>query len=162
MAREPNDREDLLREAVGLPNRVEFQLASFTEPVVIGFRSNGAASLFVGQDENYQFNSDRHLRRAFWHGELIKAEHGKLIGLNREARSSETVLVRRELTNLQTQQLLHRLRSRIDDLLTAISTDGFTILGQVSSDGQDVIEMSREWLPQLVDPISIARRPHVR
>ena len=65
MARNEADREDLMREAVALTERVELFVPGFEELITIGFRSNGAMSIFVGQDPVYQFDPSGRLRRAF-------------------------------------------------------------------------------------------------
>lgn len=130
---------------------------------MIGFRENGAASLFVGQDETYQFNSDLQLRRAHWQGELIKASRGRLVGLNREHRSNETRLLRHEFNAQETSELLGRLRSRIEELRKSIEMGQFDLVGEVSADDRSVIEMSHQWLASLAnaDSIEIADRPNV-
>ncbi|MCP4189915.1 MAG: hypothetical protein GY768_04735 [Planctomycetaceae bacterium] len=163
MARHSNDREDLLREAVRLVHRVEFRPLSFADPVVIGFRENGAASLFVGPDETYQFNSDQQLRRAHWQGELIKADRGSLIGLNRFNGSNETLLLRHEFNAEEMAELLVRLRRRIEELRQSIESGQFDLVGEVSLDDRAVIEMTHRWLATLADAdsIEIAHRPNV-
>ena len=44
MSRNEADREDLLREATALVNRIELQLEDADESWVVGFRRNDAAS----------------------------------------------------------------------------------------------------------------------
>ena len=73
MARNQSDREDLLREATALVERAELRISGWSEPVVVGFRRGGGASLFFGGKEVYQFNAGGELRRAFVAGRLIKA-----------------------------------------------------------------------------------------
>src|SRR5437588_282047 len=84
MARETTDREDLLREATALVERAELAVADWPEPVVIGFRRDGAASIYFGGDPVYQFNARGELRRAFVADRLFKAEHGILAALDRQ------------------------------------------------------------------------------
>lgn len=57
MAREEADREDLLDEGRALVDRAAFAVAPFAEPVFIGFRWDGAASVFFGPDRVYHFNA---------------------------------------------------------------------------------------------------------
>ena len=42
MSRHESDREDLMQEATGLARRVEWQVPFIDEPVVAGFKKNGA------------------------------------------------------------------------------------------------------------------------
>src|SRR5688572_26999220 len=65
MSRRESDREDLLREATALVERVELLVPGEGEPVVAGFRRDGSLSVFFGPEAVYQFNSAGELRRAF-------------------------------------------------------------------------------------------------
>ena len=78
MSRTEQDREDLLREATALIERVELRVSGWSESVVAGFRRGGQASFFFGADLVYQFNAALQLRRGFHNGQLIKAEDGRL------------------------------------------------------------------------------------
>ena len=76
-ARNPN-REDLLREATALVERIELvphrdRQFDASEPIVVGFRADGALSIFFGDDPVYQFNAAGELRRAYCDGLLFKA-----------------------------------------------------------------------------------------
>ena len=44
------DREDLLKEATGLVDRVELKLEAFEKNIVIGFRAGGGSSFDLGSD----------------------------------------------------------------------------------------------------------------
>ena len=90
MARDESSREDLLREATALVERIELRITApisaahdRDDHVVVGFRANGAASFFFGDDPVYQFNSAGQLRRAYCGGLLFKATHGRLVSLQR-------------------------------------------------------------------------------
>src|SRR5258705_63721 len=61
MARQESDREDLLREATALVQRVELVVAGYDEPVVCGFRRGGSVSLVFGGEPVYQFNTANQL-----------------------------------------------------------------------------------------------------
>src|SRR5262245_23531542 len=109
MARQESAREDILREATALVERVELQVPNAPEHVVVGFRRNGAASVFFGADPVYQFNEAGELRRAYVGGELYKAERGGLVALCRERGEREVALVRRELANDEMRAVLGAL-----------------------------------------------------
>ncbi|MFO0999612.1 MAG: hypothetical protein U0936_04690 [Planctomycetaceae bacterium] len=98
MARNEADREDLIREAVALTERVELFVPGFQELITIGFRSNGAMSIFVGQDPVYQFDPSGRLRRAFVGGFLFRSQHSGLARLQRVRAESEVQLLRYDLS----------------------------------------------------------------
>jgi hypothetical protein len=98
MARNEADREDLMREAVALIERVELNVSGFEERITIGFRSNGAMSVFVGQDPVFQFDPFGRLRRAFVDGFLFRSQHSGLARLERVRNESEVQLLRYDLT----------------------------------------------------------------
>ncbi len=131
MARLEHDREDLLAEATALVERIELQVASEAEPVVVGFRSNGAASVYFGADPAYHFNADRQLRRAFAVGLLYKAEQGRLVSLERERSEQATSLLRRELNEDAQADFLLTMRKRIEGLGVLLAAGQFTVVGQV-------------------------------
>jgi hypothetical protein len=98
MARNEADREDLMREAVALTERVELCVPGFEELITIGFRSNRAMSIFVGQDPVYQFDPSGRLRRAFVDGFLFRSQHSGLARLERVRNESEVQLLRYDLS----------------------------------------------------------------
>src|ERR1700704_5517811 len=99
MAREESSREELLREATALVERVELipNVAISDGHIVAGFRRNGALSVFFGEDPVYQFNAAGELRRAYTNGKLLKADRGRLAALQRVRTQNEVQLVRHEL-----------------------------------------------------------------
>src|SRR5688572_5223634 len=109
MARESQDREDLLAEATALVERVELAIPGEREPVVAGFRRDGCLSLFFGADPVYQFNTSNMLRRAYVGGKLYKAEKGHLIALDRRRESGGVYLVRQPLDVRATADFLSRM-----------------------------------------------------
>src|SRR3954447_14030342 len=110
MARHESDREDLLREATALVERVELKVAGFEEPIVVGFRRNGSASFYFGAESVYQFNTARELRRAYIDGVLYKAEQGRLVSLTRERGENAVSMFRVELDDNEAADILARLR----------------------------------------------------
>ena len=161
MARHESEREDLLREATALVERVELTILEFEEPVIIGFRREGAASVFFGADPVYQFNRAGELRRAYVGGLLYKAEHGRLVGLRRERSDTEVVLIRRELDDTESKVLLSVLEAHLSLLKAAFSQSSFSVVGQVPSEG-DIIGRVRLWLDSLPLHVAIAAIPNVR
>ena len=122
MARHEEDREDLIREAVALPDRVELSVPGFDELITIGFRPNSAMSIFIGQDSVYQFDADGRLRRAFVGGLLYRSQHTTLAMLRRERTESQTLLLRTDLGDAELKSFrdtMHGLLNLLDQKLTA-------------------------------------------
>ncbi len=160
MAHDEEDREDLLREATALVERVELQIYGLLESVVAGFRRDGAASFFFGHDVVYHFNTACELRRGFFEGKLLKAERGRLIQLTRQRTAESVNLVRHELTPLESAQFLGEAGKRLQLLQQILSGGKFRIVGQVPADGA-VVDRVRNWLACLPESISLADSPRL-
>ena len=98
MASEEFDREDLMREATGLIDRVEYRVDFIDDPIVFGFRRDGSVSIFFGQARVYQFNNQNELRRGYLDNQLYKAERGGLVRLTRNRSDNQVQLIRHELS----------------------------------------------------------------
>jgi len=160
MARLESDREDLLREATALVERAELRLPGYEEPVVCGFRRDGALSLFFGVDPVYQFNAARQLRRAFIAGRLLKAEQGRLVALTRKRSVTQVSLVRDELSADESATLLIAMQGHLNRLREALNGGSFLVQGEVPSGG-NVAGRVLSWLETSPDAIEIAARPNV-
>jgi hypothetical protein len=160
MARQESDKEDLLREATALVERVELAPAGSLqdEHIVAGFRHDGAASIFFGTDPVYHFNAAGELRRAYCDGLLFKAASGRLVSLSRKRRQNEVQLLRHELTEAEQPAFLARLRERLDRLSTALDTAEYAVKGQMPGDA-DVLGRLQAWLTQH-DGSKIAAMPN--
>jgi hypothetical protein len=161
MARLDSDREDLLREATALVERVELVISGFEQPVVCGFRRDGSASFFFGPDPVFQFNTAFQLRRAFVGGKILKAEGGRLVALARVRASNEVSLVRHELTANEVLMLINDLRSNLQRLQAALEAERYTVNGQVPADAR-ISECVLAWLKNAPLAIEIASAPNVR
>lgn len=133
MARHEADREDLLREATALVDRVELRTNDEPEPVVVGFRRSGCGSVYFGAEPVYQFNSSGELRRAYLGGQLLKAETGRLVGLTRCRTANQVQLLRRAWDAESTTAFLLDARRRLERLRQALAEGRFTLIGQVES-----------------------------
>jgi hypothetical protein len=158
MAREESQREDLMREATALVERVEISPAG-AEPVVAGFRPDGAFSVFFGEDPAYHFNAAGELRRAYCGGLLLKAAGGRLASLRRERTVDETRLVRHELTAAEQCDFMAAMKKRLSELSALLGTIGFQVAGQVPGDA-DVLGRVRAWL-DVRHEWQVASRPNV-
>jgi hypothetical protein len=166
MAREESSREDLLREATALVERVELRMiasaaaaSAQANQVVVGFRVNGAASFFFGEDPVYQFNSAGELRRGHCDGFLFKAARHRLVSLRRERQQSEVHLHSHQLTDAETISFAKEMQRRLEFLARALESGRYEIIGQVPS-GADIVSRVRQWLVRH-DRISIAASPRV-
>ncbi len=160
MAQQESPREDLLAEATALVERAELRIAAAAEPVVVGFRANGAASLFFGQNEAYHFDPASQLRRAYLDGRLYKADRGRIASLERRRTDAEVQLVRHDLDADESARFLARLQERIAQLRGALAAGRADWLRQVPENA-DVRGRVTNWLASLPEPIEIARSPHV-
>jgi hypothetical protein len=160
MSRRESDREDLLREATALVERAELQVQGFDETVIVGFRQDGAASIFFGADPVYQFNAAGELRRAFVGGLLYKAERGKLVSLRRERTETETALMRRELSDGEADALGVEMRERLRQLEGAMAEGRFAVNGE-RPDGSAVWRRIHGWLARFPQAVVIAGVPNV-
>jgi hypothetical protein len=160
MARESEDREDLLAEATALVERAELTVAGESQPVVAGFRRDGCLSLFFGPDPVYQFNTGHALRRAYVDGRLYKAEQGRLVALDRRREAGALHLARHELDPAQTTQFIGEMDRRLGHLGQALADGAYSIVGQVPAEGA-VPERVRSWLAEHRQG-TIATAPHAR
>ena len=161
MTEHEGQREDLIATATALVQRVELAIDGFPDLLVVGFRSDGAASLFVGEDPVYQFNARGELRRAFRAGKLVKAELGRLVELTRQRADNRVDMVSQELTDQQHQQFLSQLRQILDQLQGALQLKQFRVTGQVPAD-QDVVRQAAQWIEQLPGLIPVAQVANAR
>jgi len=160
MSRHVSDREELLREATALVERAELAVVGFEHPVIVGFRRDGSGSFFFGADPVYQFNTAGELRRAYIGGLLYKAERGRLVALRRERSAAEVALVRSNLSDEESANLMAAMRKRLDSLQVALAGGSFTTTGQVPT-GADVPARIIRWLEALPAEIRNARVPNV-
>jgi hypothetical protein len=164
MARQESSREDLLREATALVERVELRIMASAiaatpqaDQVVAGFRANGAASFFFGDDPVYQYNSVGQLRRAYCDDILFKAARRRLSSMRRERRQNEVQLVSHQLTDAEQIAFVEFMQRRLGALATALESGRFEITGQVPAEA-DIVNRVRQWLGRH-DGLPIALSP---
>ena len=161
MAQHEHDRENLLRDAVALVRRVEWQSVDGRE-VFIGFRRSGAASVYLDQDPVYHLTSAGLLRRAFVDGCLFKADATRLVKMQRD-RSGGEVQLRSQIVDAEaTCVFLELMRSELSNVLRDLEDGRLRFVGQVP-DEAEVKGRAIEWLRWLLDqPIEIAELPHAK
>lgn len=146
MARHEADREDLMREATALRERVEMTVSGEPESVVAGFRSDGRLSLYFGPDPAYHFDSAGRLRRAFCAGELYRSQGTTLARLQRQRSDAATTLERHDLTAVELAQFVTEMRERLEGLRRALEQQAIQVLRVVPADG-DILNQLRTALP---------------
>lgn len=159
MARHEEAREDLMAQATALVERVELRAPpAAASPVVVGFRREGSASVYFGEDPAYHFNSQGELRRAFVAGRLYKAERRRLCSLRRERSDAATELVRHDLNAAEEAQFLAECRQRLATLLTAL--DAGAPATRASGDVAQLRAQVHSWLTARVGgEIRVANSP---
>jgi hypothetical protein len=158
MARDESEREDLLREATALVERIELVVDG--EHVVAGFRVDGALSIFFGEDPVYQFNAAGELRRGFCDGRLIKSVRGQLVAMQRNRTATEVQLVRHELSVTEQAHLLSRMATQLRRLAASLNSGAITVVGQMPPE-VDVMGRLKSWFARHKE-WPIAARPNVR
>lgn len=154
MTRQAFPREDLIRDAVALVDRIEI-FPPAQPPVVIGFRRDGSASFYFGEQPAYQFNALRELRRAHLDG-IIKAEQRHLVRLNRRQADGEVQLVRHQFELVEQREFLEKARSRLTELRDQIEADEIEVGRQVSASESRVLPRVRDWLAELPSELIVA------
>lgn len=159
MARQPIDREDLLREATALVRRAAFQLPGQADEVIVGFRRDGAASVYFGADPVYQFTATGLLRRAYFAGERLSVHAGSLSRLTAENATGRLRMLAHSLTESETANVLTTLSGQLGMLREQLRAGRYRLVGQVPAEG-DVVADILHWLEQQPLPPELAQRPH--
>lgn len=159
MAKQEQDREDLLGEATALVRRIELSLPGDDDAWVIGFRRDGAASVYIGADPVLQFNAANQLRRAYIGGKLVKAERGQLVWLERRRTETESQLVRREFTEPEQAATIMMIRDHLSRLREQIVGGDARVVQEVPKETAVTGDVVR-WLDSMPDELTIASRPH--
>jgi len=136
VARQESDREDLIREAVGLPDRAEWEVPSQNELVVTGLKRNGSLCVYLGADPVYQFDPEGRLRRAFVDGFLYRTQGSTLARIHREHSATESTLVRHDLDSKELEAFLTTMRATLQTLSQELASDEASLLRSVESDQQ--------------------------
>ncbi len=159
MARDEHQRENLLRDAVAMVERIEWQAPDERE-VVLGFRQQGGLSVYLDQDPVYHFTSDRQLRRAFIDDCLLKAVDHQLVAMRRRRVDGEVQLISQPLGEDRTQRFFADMHAAFASLLDDLKHNRLQLVGQVPADAA-IEARCADWLAHLVaQPCLIAASPH--
>jgi hypothetical protein len=161
MARQEQDREDLLRDATALVERVELTVVGYDAPVFVGFRRNGCASIYVSQDLAFHFNTQGHLRRAYAGGRLYKAERGRLVSMVRQRLDHEVQLLRSDVSDAESNDFLTSMRVHLTQIGRSLVDGKFVVVGQVP-DEVDIVARAISWLQGMPSDMAIAESPRAQ
>ncbi|QDS93483.1 hypothetical protein FF011L_22530 [Roseimaritima multifibrata] len=120
MARSPERREDLVRDATAMTARAEWQVPGHSEPCVIGFRPTGAASIYFGEQPVLHFTAEGKIKRLFFDDHQWIADSD---GLKRRERANNTYRMEGRMVDLDpqwVQEKLTELSEQTNRLLSAI------------------------------------------
>jgi hypothetical protein len=141
MARHESAREDLMQEATGLARRAEWQVPFFSEPVVAGFKKNGACSVYFGAEPVLQFDASGGLRRAFLEGFLFRTQGTTLARLRRNRTDTASELLRHDLDEGELATFRVQVCSWLHQLLQSIVQGEAVRLRQVPEQGDVVLDV---------------------
>lgn len=146
MSRHEADREDLMRDATALCERVELRLACRAEPVVAGWHRDGRCSIYVGPDPVFHFDAEGRLRRSFSAGDLYRSQGHTLARLRRARSEDSSNLERHDLTPDELEAFLTEMRTRLEELHQELHADQVTVLRETPL-GADLSGRLRDFLP---------------
>lgn len=166
MAKQQQDKEDILREATALVNRIELKIpenSSWEDSVFVGFRRDQSISFFFGGEPVYQFNIRNQFRRGYDRGVLLKAEHGQLVQLRQERENGKLVLLRRVWEKTETTEYLESVRFNLAALRDLVRRNLVEIVGAVVETGtpEELLQQITHWIDRHMDSMEIASVPNV-
>ncbi len=165
MARHETDREDLMREATALVNRVALRREGTSEETVIGFRTEGTLSIYFGTELVYQFNTDHELRRGYYKGCLLKANQRLLVSMRRNRESGSLQLLSTTWDSQQTQRFLEQVQLDLRQLAEEIRTQRSAVIDfvafQQEVQADSLLSDFCHWCDQHLTGVRVALSPHV-
>lgn len=158
MAKQEQDREDLLKDGKQMGLRAECSIDGVV--FVIGFRSQGQVSIYVGSDPVFQFNSSVELRRVFSHGKRYAAIQGRLCELVRSGVSDRLGFVTQAVPDDVETAIVATLElslARIQGALEGPEAD-WRLVGGDFAEFQSQLSA---WIVRVLSHVRIAETPHV-
>ena len=134
MALHEQDREDLMREAIALYPRAEFQVPLESEPVFWGQKRSGQFSFYFGGDPVYQFDEQGRLRRAYLNGHLYRTQGNTLARLTKVRTADSSTLERYDLTQGELDEVLKRMADRFTRLQSELGAPDQVQLNEFLAD----------------------------
>ncbi len=158
MARQEQDREDLLSDAKQMLLRAECTIDGVV--FVIGFRSQGQVSIYVGPDPVFQFNSSLELRRVFFNGKRYAAIQGRLCELTRQETSGRVRFSPQAILAKVETEIAATLESNLVQIQMALESRqaGWQLVG---GDFLGFQRQLSDWLASVLGNVKIAGTPNV-
>ena len=138
MAKQEDNREDLMTDATAYVRRIEFECAATSRVVFAGFRIDERFSMYFDQDPVYHFDARDRLKGAFVDGRQYRSTGTTLCGLLRLRNATSTVLQRKNLSPEQLSGFADRLWKDCEAVLDADETDAINVLAAVG-ESEDAI-----------------------
>lgn len=166
MAKQTQDREDLLGEGSAMPIRGKFFINSIE--IVIGFRRRGQLSLYWDQDPVFQFDADSRLRRVFMDSHRFRAAEGRLVRLEKindpnNLSAGRLRLVAQPVTAAVESAILQVLPvclQQIDMEIQKAGHPGDPIkLQTIGISKMEFASKVRDWISQVDQPIKLSDGP---
>ena len=167
MAKQEVDREDILREATALVNRVELAVSGRSEGdnIVFGFRKCGSLAVYFGAEPVYQFNANHALRRAYDQGYLLKAVDYLLVCMRRERQDGALQLRSTSWDAEKTREFVGQVRQDMSQLMEAIAAGEVQVNGFVAAEqlttSEILIKQFCNWCNDHLPHLQVARSPSV-
>ncbi|MBT4693306.1 MAG: hypothetical protein HOB73_08185 [Planctomycetaceae bacterium] len=167
MAKQEFDREDILREATVLVNRVELEVSgrAADDAIVFGFRECGSLAIYFGAEPVYQFNADHALRRAYHQGCLLKAVDCLLVNMRRERQDGKLQLLSTSWDEGKTKEFIGQIRQDMSQLVEAIAAGEVQVNRFVTAEQQTTAEILTtqlcNWCHDHLPELQVARVPGV-
>ena len=157
MAKQTEDREDLMRDATAYVQRIEFQWND-KQTIFVGFRQGGEPSFYFGQAFVLQFNAKGELRRAFWRDRLLASYQHQVHWLQKG--DGRVRLQRTPLNDAEALEFLASAEQHLAELRGNLAEERLSVLAELA-DGQDLGAEISGWLQQHASPLKLALHPGI-
>ncbi len=165
LAKQEIDREDILREATALVNRVQLEISGRdkSDPIVFGFRECGSLAIYFGAEPVYQFNANHALRRAYHQGCLLKAVDCLLVSMRRERQDGKLQLFSTSWDVDKTRGFIAQVCHDMSQLVAAIvageaQVNGFVVAEQQTT-AEILIMQFCNWCDEHLPDLQVAQMP---
>ena len=142
-----------------MPQRGELTLPECSEPIVIGFREDGACSWYFGEAPVFHFNSRQQLRRVFRGEAMYAAAAGTRVRLEREGSGGRIELQRVPIGNDELSGLLTQWTECITSI-REVFQNGQPVWRGTTTDRHEFASKISQWLNALPETLAIAGSPH--
>ena len=142
MARNEQDREDLMKEATALVRRMEFSVNQQEETIFAGYKRNGSLSIYLHPDLVYHFDDQCRLRRAFIAPYLYRTEGDSLTRLERVRTETTSQLAAVKLRPENLSLFQKEMIDHLEKLKIAFTANQVNIHQQIPEDVNLIQELT--------------------